>query len=303
MDDGIYGFYTVVGEHFARRHLSCVGEDIRQDRLTRRKALDKVAEILERVATMDGASVQQESLDLVAGKLNLAFVSAGIMPLTGNDLGKHCAEWSRKGSSSNPLDTASSAVLSMGAAADALSRAILSVSKSGLSVCHRDLPPWKQGFCLDDGKAPAEVVLYTWDGEVAGDTYVGAIVFGDEGASYLEHVVQGGDVMGALKGILGAQRVDPVIRPASVAVTSLASSMVAYNLLVSASAEPGRLSTLFRTDAMSIQVIATWDGEPISVQSGDRNRPGAVSVALKPVCFSPTPEQVHAEAPTVSLMR
>lgn len=264
MSDDTYGFFSAAGEALARRLIGGVISDVQAESTSRRHALDRLAQALERIAGMERLSPEQDTLDNLALCLEAPFRAAGFLSLSGVELRGHCEEWSRRGSPVSAADACPALVLEAARAARRLSSCARDISRHpGVSVAVSVVAPWENGFCNSDGMAPADVVLFPWKGDVEGDSYVGCVVCSCEAASYIENVVDAGSTAAIREGMLGDRgQADGEALFADLA--RLQVDMSVFNIASAKARQPSRLG-LSAGSGSEQMIQALWDGDPLPV--------------------------------------
>lgn len=297
MDGHVYGFHSAAGEALVRRLIGGVLADVEADRTSRRRALDRVSDALERAVGLDGAQPEQDVLESLAQRLNGAFSRAGYLPVSGEVMREHWSEWSRRGSPVNPEDICPAAVVAAASAAAEVVETAGALRRHGLSVAGSAAAPWDEGFC-PGGEAPADLVLFAWRGETGGDAYVGCVAMSPEGACYVEDVALCGDPAQALRdGALGS-RSPAECEAIAPGLCRLHAAVARFNVATAAAREPSRLSVEVASGE-ALAVTALWDGEPIrSVpRAAAPAEPVPLSEAMLPVGFQADAAPAPSPAP------
>jgi hypothetical protein len=265
MADDSFGFFSGAGEAIARTLVRGVVTDVAGDRTSRRRALDRIAEAVERVASVDGMQADQDVIDAIASALRPAFARAKFMPVSGLQLRAHCEEWSRKGASVSSADVCPAAVLEAVAAARIATGLIERMSDTcKVDVFASAIAPYDEGFCDKEGRAPGEVVLFPWLGATGGETYIGCVLVGEGGCAYIEDVVECGPLESLKDGLLGTREPEMCTRIAH-ELSELNTAIRRFNLASAAVQEPSRLTARVANGGFGLHVM--WDGDLLSLQA------------------------------------
>jgi hypothetical protein len=251
MADPTFGFYSEAAEALAARLIGGVIADVNADRTSRRMALDRIADALDRVAGLEGSAADSDIMETVALRLCPAFAQAGFISVSGNDIRSHFNAWSLRGAAADPAAVCSSAVLAAARAANLISDIATKIGEfSDVTIAFSQVHPNHEDFCDADGNAPADIVVFPWKGDVTGLPYIGCIVMQADGASYLEAIADSGLVKKATA--LGGQ------------LMALNDTIKQFNMSSATAREPERL-TLACERTQPAGIIALWDGEPLLV--------------------------------------
>ena len=272
MSDSGFGFFTAAGEDLARKLIKGIVADVSCDRTSRRRALDRIAEAVERAAGTDGMQADQDCMDAIAAVLNPAFHKAGFMPVSGIQLRGHCEDWSRKGAAAGSADVCPAAVLEAASAARTAGALLEQVgARRSVGVGASALAPYEPGFFDAEGYPPGEIVLFPWRGETGGESYMGCVLVGDSGCAYLEDVVSCGAAKVLHEGLLGAGDArDSEALGAD--LVRLHAELARFNVASALVREPARLTVRVAEDGAGLETL--WDGDPLPGQSARPAVPG-----------------------------
>ena len=258
-----FDLFTREGEELAGRLMRAISADIREDRLTRRQALDRAVDAMERVAAVDEGVASPEPVGRFAAFLNDAFIVAGFQPLTGELLREHFESWRRHGAVVSHTSTLPEAVSLVTSAARSFAAAAAPLfQRSDLKTMVAEARPWEEGFTREP-VASAELVVCIWTGEATGTPTVCCVVSGPSGYVYLDQLAsEHGVKPTALRKVL--RRDDLDYEGLAAELRRLADATDSVNVASYLLNAPDRLSLGLSSGESGPIVVALWDGEPVA---------------------------------------
>lgn len=264
-----FGFYSTAGEDLARLIVSGICADVDADLVTRRKALDRLADALERVSDLDGGASDPDPIGAIADHVSLSFVKAGYEPISGEALVAHSNAWRRTGAPVSDAAVPPSVEVSAAAAREVSTAAAALAARSEVSVAISAHAPWTEEFRAGEAAA-AEVVLFLHaddpDSVVEANPFLGCVILGPESSSYLDWAMSPaipGDSEDRLRALLC--RDGPDYAALAVDLGRLERAASSLNLAARMVNQPRRLSLSLTVGPSGVPVVAcAWDGIEVS---------------------------------------
>lgn len=243
---------TDAAEALVQRLLPRLVADIEADHLTRRGSLEQLRRLLAQagyIPSPDGAAV-------VCLQLADAFAAAGFRPLMPTEV-QNLAPMPAVIPAPD-ADTLPWAVREAVRIAGTLAQHAAVLASCGLQVAMSGTPPWAAGFLDAECSTPGEVVLYPWQGETAGNGYLGCLLAGAERSVYLD---EAGDNPA---GILDASARLPVeAMRVNVELGKLRATLGRFNDLSALTVNQGHFDVAMPPDKDALTL--TWQGQVVHV--------------------------------------
>jgi len=259
-----FELFTVAGEELASHLIRGICQDVEADQISRRRALDRMADAMERVSGVDDGVCDPEPLRAFASELNRAFAAAGYVPVGPEDLLRNFEQWSKKGT---PVDAPIPvSVERVGSLLNSFVEALKPVfALPGVSAAVSRSEPWAAAF-RKEAASEADIVFYTYRGDLRGDSKLGCIFLGEQ-SMFLEDVFRDAEEMAGY-----IEEINLLGDGSEVDVGRLARAMSKIGYLMDAVNEIS--SELVQTERLEIGIepaadgaaphaFATWDGEPV----------------------------------------
>lgn len=183
LEDILYGkdsfnLFTDKGNAMCHRLMSEIADDVRNDRLTRKQALQKTFEAMHAVSEIDGGMLDGEPGDAIARFLNRAFAEAGYERVDGSELTDSYLGWVEAGgpneaapANDEPLEVQDERLVrKVLEAVDDFNRAVGRLREAGATVVFGNEPEYFNGeWPIDE---PNTFGVFTWHGEDTGTAQI-----------------------------------------------------------------------------------------------------------------------------------
>ena len=249
-----FGFFTKKGEDTARVLVSGICLDVSSDVVTRRQALDRLVDAMERVGALDEGAEDQDVLGRVIGGVNAVFAEAGFVPVDLQSYRGHAAHWRLTGA---PVDAGSIPlrVARASAASGALTDALVAATAAGLSIQFTEGDPFVTG--VEEGTGLLVCLLPPSDACWNDERWqVSVLVRGNEGSQYLDFLMAGEAPEARIATLLGA---DVPVE----ALNRVNASVFGLNTTLAELGEGSRLDLGASADGLSGPTLS-WDGVDVS---------------------------------------
>ncbi|MFC4236114.1 hypothetical protein ACFOY8_12825 [Thalassospira xianhensis] len=260
-------FATEKGAKLVRNGIKAICADIKDDRLTRKQALDRASDLWEELSAFDDGTLDPEAIEAVVKQLNTAFSQAGFVSLKADEFTRHFEDWSRNGKAvkhqalgfdaaivSNVTNRITSTLKELGG----IPGITLGVSESNQVVEEYG----------NISESAGNVVIYCHRGEYSQNPLIGAMLIGREGWCFLEAVASLDNFESVLREhvfkdeVVDYQGVIEKLR-------ALDEMIKGFNLSSSLLNEPEMLGvTITHSDAFPT-LRAQWDGDVIATRQSD----------------------------------
>lgn len=287
---GQFELFTQEGEALAARLVQAICQDVRDDRLTRKQAVEQLVGAIDRVSGVDEAATDPDPMRCFAAAASRAFEDAGFKPIAAEELRDRFEAWRKRGAPVPVVAPHEVERIAEAASAFAAAAAPLFATK-GLDVAIAGVEPWLAAFQADPANQ-SDIVFFAWNGECSGVRQLGGLVMGAENSAYVEDLAVQPDVAGILrKQLLKRGGID--YRALADKLVLAAAAMVETNFLANRLGDGERLSfTLERDGDGLLRVQALWDGEPVAPAA-----PAAPLPAYAPGAEDEIFDEVAVDAP------
>lgn len=260
-----FGFYSTAGEELARRLVAGICADVEADLVTRRKALDRLSDAMERVADIDGSAPDPDPLRAIAEFVSRSFERAGYLPVSADDLLGHFSAWRRTGAPISGAALPPAVAMAAESAREVTAAAFTLAGRGDVSVAVSEEAPWSPGFHAT-GAAAADIVLFVHADDpgsvVEANPFLGCAILGSEASGYLDWLVSAalpGSAEERLRGLLPREGLDHASLMADLVRLERAASSL--NLAARLANQPGRMGvSLAAGPGDAPLVICSWDG-------------------------------------------
>ena len=258
-----YDLYTAEGEKLASESFDAICTAVEGDCLTRRQAMARAADAIERIEDIDRGMGDAEPFAKIAWVLSEAFESVGFKPVGADELAIAYEAWRKRGEMlpGVPVPTGVSAA---GEAASGLERALAPLygRSDGFVARVSGAAPFTADF-TDADALGCDMSVFISTGDFTGATQVGCLLMSPTASAYLDDAVSSENLDRALDAIY-PDRTDIERTDLAPALTDLASALDDFNLAVAMLKSPERLSVSLSKDVVPPKLVAMWDGNPIS---------------------------------------
>lgn len=253
--DSYFGFYSDVAEKLAYDLLKGLSIDIELEKISRRRSLDKICFILEKITDLDGYRWEQSHIDKIINFLSNSFQKAGFIGFTYEEFLDHKKTWEKNGKEINMYETTPSVVSTIFRITDNINVLIKDIENIKTIKCQvsNDDP-----YLNPELNAGNDILIFKWKGYSENTPLLGCALIGDGYASMLEDLIEKNTVSKDLieKEYLG-KREDIDYNLLIQLLGKLNTLIIAYNHSIYSLPHIERLSVEFKEG----NILTKWDGQ------------------------------------------
>jgi hypothetical protein len=258
--DSHFGFYSDGAEKLAYELLKGLAIDISLEKISRRRSIDKILFILEKVIKIDNFREDKTHIDKIIDFLSDSFKDAGFIDLTYDEFLEHKKTWEKNGKEINLYETTPSVVTKVFRIADDINNIIQQfedMKTIKYQVSNED------PYLNPELNAGNDILIFKWKGFCDNTPLLGCALIGDGYASMLNDLIEKDFVSEDIieKEYLG-KRNDIDYNILIQVLCKLNALIIAYNHSIYNLPNIERLNVEFKNG----KILTKWDGQDFTCE-------------------------------------